>query len=190
MKITSSLIDKLIRLRSGESLPSSALRGEWVEELLSDGVLISRSHGSRSCIIAASPDTLEKSLMHINERLGHLDKMKETLDAETTRSEQAAETGNSKLVTARSCPGFPVNSYEPITCCLNSKELVVNPQEGTFLFIADWHSFAIPDDVTVVNIENMENFRLIRRQQSLFCRLSSHYSCCSPPPTLVIIIPT
>ena len=168
MKITSSLIDKLIRLRSGESLPSSALRGEWVEELLSDGVLISRSHGSRSCIIAASPDTLEKSLMHINERLGHLDKMKETLDAETTRSEQAAETGNSKLVTARSCPGFPVNSYEPIICCLNGKKLVVNPQEGTFLFIADWHSFAIPADVTVVNIENMENFRLIRRQQSLF----------------------
>ena len=168
MKITSSLIDKLIRLRSGESLPSSALRGEWVEELLSDGVLISRSHGSRSCIIAASPDTLEQSLMHINERLGHLDKMKETLDAEVTRSEQAAETGNSKLVTARSCPGFPVNSYEPIICCLNGKNLVVNPQEGTFLFIADWHSFAIPNDVTVVNIENMENFRLIRRQQSLF----------------------
>ena len=168
MKITSSLIDKLIRLRSGESLPSSALRGEWVEELLSDGVLISRSPGSRSCIIAASPDTLEQSLMHINERLGHLDKMKETLDAEVTRSEQAAETGNSKLVTARSCPGFPVNSYEPIICCLNGKELVVNPQEGIFLFIADWHSFAIPADVTVVNIENMENFRLIRRQQSLF----------------------
>ena len=168
MKITSSLIDKLIRLRSGESLPSSALRGEWVEELLTDGVLISRSPGSRSCIIAASPDTLEQSLMHINERLGHLDKMKETLDAEVTRSEQAAETGNSKLVTARSCPGFPVNSYEPIICCLNGKDLVVNPQEGTFLFIADWHSFAIPNDVTVVNIENMENFRLIRRQQSLF----------------------
>lgn len=168
MKITPSLVDKLIRLRSGKSLPSSALRGEWVEELLSDGVLISRSHGSRNSIIAASPETLEQSLMHINERLGHLDKMKETLDAETTRSEQAAETGNSKLVTARSCPGFPVNSYEPIICCLNGKELVVNPQEGTFLFIADWHSFAIPYDVTVVNIENMENFRLIRRQQSLF----------------------
>ena len=168
MKITSSLVDKLIRLRSGESLPSSALRGEWVEELLSDGVLISRSYGSRSSIIAASPKTLEQSLMHINERLGHLDKMKETLDAEATRSEQAAGTGNSKLVTARSCPGFPVNSYEPIICCLNGEELVVNPQEGTFLFIADWHSFAIPDDVTVVNIENMENFRLIRRQQSLF----------------------
>lgn len=155
-------------LRSGESLPSSALRGEWVEELLSDGVLISRSHGSRSNIIAANPETLEQSLRHIDERLSHLDKMKETLVTESTRAEQATETGNSKLVATRSCPGFPVNSYEPITCSLNGKDLVVNPQEGTFLFIADWHSFAIPDDVTVVNIENMENFRLIRRQQSLF----------------------
>ena len=171
MKITSSLIDKLIRLRSGESLPSSVLRGEWVEELLSDGVLISRSHGSRSCIIAASPDTLEQSLIHINERLGHLDKMKETLDAETTRSEQAAETGNSKLVTSRSCPGFPVNSYEPITCSLNGKQLVVNQQEGTFLFITDWQSFTIPTDVTIVNIENMENFRLIRQQKALFASI-------------------
>lgn len=168
MKITSSLIDKLIRLRSGESLPSSALRGEWVEELLSDGVLISRSHGSRSSIIAASPETLEQSLRHTDERLGNLDKMKETLDTESTRSGQAAETGNSKLVTTRSCPGFPVNSYEPITCSLSGKELVVNPQEGTFIFITDWHYFAIPEDVTVVNIENMENFRLIRRQQALF----------------------
>lgn len=168
MKITSSLIDKLIRLRSGESLPSSALRGEWVEELLGDGVLISRSHRSRSSIIAASPETLEQSLRHTDERLGNLDKMKETLDTESTRSGQAAETGNSKLVTTRSCPGFPVNSYEPITCSLSGKELVVNPQEGTFIFIADWHYFAIPEDVTVVNIENMENFRLIRRQQALF----------------------
>ena len=50
MKITSSLIDKLIRLRSGESLPSSALRGDWVEDLLREGVLVSRSHGSRSSI--------------------------------------------------------------------------------------------------------------------------------------------
>lgn len=50
MKITSSLIDKLISLRSGEFLPSSALRGDWVEDLLREGVLISRSHGSRSCI--------------------------------------------------------------------------------------------------------------------------------------------
>ena len=71
-------------------------------------------------------------------------------------------------MTSRSCPGFPVNSYEPITCSLNGKQLVVNPQEGTFLFITDWQSFTIPTDVTIVNIENMENFRFIRQQKALF----------------------
>lgn len=168
MKITASLIDKLIRLRMGETLPSSAIRGEWVEELLRDGVLISRSHGSRRSIMASSPQDLEQSLKYIDERLGNLDKIKDLLSSEASRSEQATETGNSKLVSVRSCPGFPVNSYEPITCCLNGRQIIINPEEGSFVFIADWQSFSVPKDVLVVNIENMENFRLVRQQQALF----------------------
>ena len=65
----------------------------------------------------------------------------------------------------RSCPGFPVNSYEPVECMLNGKPFVINPPEGSFLFIDDWLHFAIPADVVVMGIENMENFRMIRRQQ-------------------------
>lgn len=168
MKITIALIDKLIRLRMGETLPSSAIRGEWVEELLRDGVLISRSHGSRRSIMASSPQDLEQSLKCIDERLGNLDKMKDLLSSEASRSEQATETGNSKLVSVRSCPGFPVNSYEPITCCLNGRQIIINPEEGSFVFITDWQSFSVPKDVLVVNIENMENFRLVRQQQALF----------------------
>lgn len=168
MKITVSLIDRLIRLRMGETLPSCAIRGEWVDELLRDGVLISCSHGSRRSIMASSPQNLEQSLKYIDERLGNLDKMKDLLSSEASRSEQATETGNSKLVSVRSCPGFPVNSYEPITCCLNGHQIIINPEEGSFVFIADWQSFSIPKDVLVVNIENMENFRLVRQQQALF----------------------
>lgn len=168
MKITSSLIDKLIRLRSGESLPSSALRGDWVEDLLREGVLISRSHGSRSCIKASYPQILEQSLIHIDERFGDLDSMKGVIDNDVSRSEQAVATGNSKLVTVRSCPGFPVNSYDSIPCSLNGRGIVIKPEEGTFVFISDWQSFEIPEDVLVVNIENMENFRMIRQQRTLF----------------------
>ena len=168
MKITASLIDRLIRLRMGETLPSSAIRGEWVEELLRDGVLISCSHGSRRSIMASSPQDLEQSLKCIDERLGNLDKMKDLLSSEASRSEQATETGNSKLVSVRSCPGFPVNSYEPINCCLNGRQIIINPEEGSFVFIADWQSFSVPKDVLVVNIESMENFRLVRQQQALF----------------------
>lgn len=169
MKITFTLIDKLIRLRDGESLPASQLKGEWVEELVRDGALISTSHKSRRTLFAPNVDALRKALVAVDEQFADLELLREILLSENVlRSEQASSTGNSKLVMVRSCPGFPVNSYEPILCMLNGREFVVNPQEGSFVFIADWREFKIPEDVIVVGIENMENFRLIRQQRKLF----------------------
>ena len=171
MKITASLIDKLIRLRNGESIPASQLRGEWVSELEHDGVIVSTSHGSRRVLFAPHPEAFLQALSAFDERLSDLDLMRDTLQTgETSRSVQASATGNSKLIAVRSCPGFPINTYEPIVCLLNGREMIVNPQEGSFMFISDWRSFSIPQDVVVVGIENMENFRLIRQQQTLFER--------------------
>lgn len=171
MKITASLIDKLIRLRNGESIPASQLRGEWVSELESDGVIVSISHGSRRVLFVPQSEAFLQSLSAFDERLSDLDLMRDTLQTgETSRSLQASATGNSKLIAVRSCLGFPINAYEPIACLLNGREMIVNPQEGSFMFISDWQSFSIPLDVVVVGIENMENFRMIRQQRALFER--------------------
>lgn len=169
MKITIALIDKLICLRDGDSLPASQLRGEWVDVLVHEGILISKSHGSRRTLYAPQSKDLCNALSVIDERLSNLEQMRDTLLSEdSSRSAQASATGNSKLVSVRSCPGFPVNSYEPIACTLNGQEFTVNPQKGCFMFVADWQSFSISSDVVVVGIENMENFRMIRQQRHLF----------------------
>ena len=89
-------------------------------------------------------------------------------NASDSRATMAAETGNSKLVMVRSCPGFPVNSYERVECFLGGDPFPVNPQEGSFLFVSDWKKFAIPEDVVVMGVENMENFRMIRKQRTFF----------------------
>lgn len=168
MKITVALIDKLISLRDAETLPASQLKGEWVEELVRDGVLISTSHKSRRILSAPNADALCKALVTVDERFTDLELLRETLLSENaSRSQQASSTGNSKLVMVRSCIGFPVNSYEPISCKLNDREFVVCPQEGSFVFVADWQKFRIPEDIIVVGIENIENFRLIRQQREL-----------------------
>ncbi len=53
---------------------------------------------------------------------------------------------------------------------------MVNPQEGSFLFVSDWEKFTIPEDVVIIGIENMENFRMIRKQRELFENyLKTHY---------------
>ena len=169
MKITLTLIDKLLRLCDGETLPASQLRGEWVDEMLRDGILISTSHGSRRTIFAPDSDAFSKTLTVIDERFTNLQLLRETmLSEDASRSEQAYVTGNSKLVNVRSCPGFPVNSCEQIICKLHGRDFMLDPPEGSFVFISDWQSFSIPEDVLVVGIENMENFRMVRQQRELF----------------------
>lgn len=106
---------------------------------------------------------IPKTLIDTDERYKFLE-----IDDDPTRASMAANTGNSKLVSVRSCPGFPVNSYEPVECMLKGNSIIINPPEGAFTFICDWQFFTIPEDVIVIGIENMENFRMVHRQKSLF----------------------
>ena len=166
MKISNTLLTTLQRLMDGESIAASTLRKDFTETLMAEGLLTVQTHGSRRAFRAIDAKALKKYLQARYEELRTFgDDMSTSYE---TRSEQAFETGNSKLVKIRSCPGFPVNSYDPIVCTLCGDDFVVNPPEGSFVFIDDWRHFAIPDDIVVVGIENMENFRMIRKQRSLF----------------------
>ncbi len=179
LKITSALIEKLLVLKNGDAVVASSLHGEWVDALLREGVLTRQRVGSGWQLRSCRPDLLETYLRGLDERLGDLALAKATFAApnEASRASQAEATGNSKIKLVRSCPGFPVNSYQPIACRLNGHDVTVCPDEGSFLFVTDWNSFEIPADVVVVGIENMENFRLVSRQRQLF---ESEVSASSP----------
>ena len=150
-------------LVAGEQVAGSKIGGKLLEELLSEGLLVVVTRGSRKSYRARNIETLKRFLTDRDESYRVL----EVENAET-RAAMANKTGNSKLVTIRSCPGFPVNNYEPVACLLNGEPFVVNPHEGSFLFVTQWESFKIPADVIVIGIENMENFRLIRKQKMFF----------------------
>ena len=166
MKISNTLLTTLQRLVNGESVAACTLRKDFTETLIAEGLLTVQTHGSRRTFRAIDAKALKKYLQARYEELRTFgDDMSTSYE---TRSEQAGETGNSKLIKVRSCPGFPVNSDEPIECSLNGKQFVVNPPEGSFLFIDNWKHFSIPEDIVVVGIENMENFRMIRKQRLLF----------------------
>ena len=147
-------------------MASSRLSPSLVSELMGEGLLIAVVRGSRKSYRAQNVESLRRYLMDKDEEFRLLET---SVRDNVSRASQAASTGNSKLLSVRSCPGFPVNAYEPIPCILNGHEMVVHPEEGSFLFVADWQAFSIPADVIVVGIENMENFRMIRRQRALFC---------------------
>ena len=173
MKVTKGLIDKLIALIDGESLSSSGLKGEWVEDLIRDGILVSSSRGSKRSLKAVDGESFAKAIARVDERFADLESFRDMLmggnsSGEALRASQASDSGTSKLKMRRSFPGFLVNSYETIEAHLNGRSCVILPEEGSSMFVSDWERFVIPSDVIVVGIENPENFRFIRQQRHLF----------------------
>ena len=150
-------------LMAGEQVAGSKINNKLLEELLAEGLLLVNSHGSRKSYRARDVNALKRYLIDKDENYRMLE-----IDVLDSRASMAAETGNSKLITIRSCPGFPINSYEPIECLLCGEPFLVNPQEGSFFFVSEWEKFTIPKDVVVIGIENMENFRMIRKQKAFF----------------------
>ena len=150
-------------LVAGGQVADSKLDARLRDELLAEGLLLVTSRGSGKSYRARDVVALKRFLIDRDESYRMLD-----VGTSGSRASMAAVTGNSKLVAVRSCPGFPVNSYEPVECSLCGKPFTVNPQEGSFLFVSEWERFAIPEDVVVMGIENMENFRMIRRQRTFF----------------------
>ena len=150
-------------LISGEQVAGSKLSSKLLDELMAEGLLLVTTRGSRKSYRTRDIEALKRYLIDKDESY----RMLEVTIADS-RASLASETGNSKLLTVRSCPGFPVNSYEPIESSLDGKQFVVNPPEGSFVFIDNWKHFSIPEDIVVVGIENMENFRMIRKQRLLF----------------------
>lgn len=158
-------------LLAGEQVAGSKLNNKLLDELLAEGMLLVISHGSRKSYLARDTDAFKRFLVDKDESYRILE-----VNVPDSRASMAMETGNSKLATVRSCPGFPINSYEPIECFLCGEPFLVNPQEGSFLFVSDWEKFTIPEDVVIIGIENMENFRMIRKQRELFENyLKTHY---------------
>ncbi len=167
-----SLLCVLKRLLNGEGVAASSLRKDFAKELIDEGLLTVHAQGSRRRYAAIDVRALRDYLSAHYEYLRDWSAAERLSKGEVeTRAEQTAMSGNSKLIKVRSCPGFPVISYEPLTCQLCGTSVEVFPQEGSFLFIADWKHFVIPADIVVVGVENMENFRFVRRQRSLFAGL-------------------
>ena len=146
-------------LLAGELVAGSRLNSKLLDELLAEGLLLVVSRGSRKSYRARDAEALKRFLVDKDERYRLLEVNASDSDeryrllevnASDSRATMAAETGNSKLVMVRSCPGFPVNSYERVECFLGGDPFPVNPQEGSFLFVSDWKKFAIPEDVVVM----------------------------------------
>ena len=166
MKSTAAQTEKLLRLAKGETLPASMLKDGQFEQMVSDGMLIAVTRGSRKSYRARDERSL-RSYIAAHFGIRDLEQLHELLrEGEAARAEQVRITGDSKAVAHRTFCGFIC--YDPISVALAGKSFELLPEEGTFVFIYDFKTFSIPGDIVVVGVENAENFRYIGKQRHLF----------------------
>lgn len=169
MKIPISIAEKLILLCKGEKFPASKIRHSVINEMLDNGILKKQIQGRSKTLIYCSEQQLVNDFLKNHYGIYDLQNYIDTLqDTEISRSDLIAASSDSKQKSVRTFKGFLVNCYTPISATLNEKQIVLNPTEGAFQFIYDFEKFTIPDDITIVGIENPENFRYIEKQKYLF----------------------
>ncbi|CAN5260955.1 hypothetical protein BH23BAC1_BH23BAC1_18740 [soil metagenome] len=168
MKLPIGIAKKLLLLVQGEKIPSSELRNNLVNEMLEDGIVQSVTLGkSKKIYFIQYPERLNSFLSNLG--IDDLSSYIESLENPgLTRAESIAASSFSKLKNIRTFKGFLINSYNHLEGRLNDEALDLYCKPGTFLHIYDWERFIIPPDITVVGIENPENFRNIELQKRLF----------------------
>lgn len=168
MRYKKSLIDKLIRLASGETVASSSFTVSMADEMLADGIITRQSRGQSVSYRAVDTNAFTEYLAN-HYGITSLYETAEMLSNDSMpRYEQVHLWGDSKAKHQRTMKGFLVNSYTDIQATLKGQSITIHPEEGSFTYIYDYEDFYIDNDVVVIGMENCENFRMVERQAYLF----------------------
>jgi len=168
MKPPLGIAKKIMRLASGEIIPKSQVQHPFVERMIEEGVVHIKATGrSKKHLFIREQEILYNYLKNlgINDLSEYIDKLS---SEKLTRAEAVKISSDSKLKSIRTFRGFPINCYSPIEAKLNDTFVLLEPSEGLFSFIYDFECFIPNKGVTIIGVENPENFRYITRQTHLF----------------------
>jgi hypothetical protein len=148
-------------------IPDSSAKHAIIDDLVMEGIL-ERKGRIKKTLYLYDKNALENYLKNKHSIL-NLSFYIETIKKENlTRSELITAASNSKLKNVRTFKGFLIHSYFPLKRSWTIKNIILQPINGIFQFIYDFEKFSIPEDITVVGIENPENFRYIEQEKHLF----------------------
>lgn len=172
MKLPISIAEKLIAMQNGEKIPFSKLRHSTIETMIDNGILKKQIQGRSKALVYLTNKNGLTAYLKNHFGIDNLEKYFEVYKrTDLSRGEAIEVSSDSKWKSIRTFKGFLVNCFQPVECLLNNKPITVQPHEGTFTFIYDFENFTPTADITIVGIENPENFRQIQKQKNLFMNM-------------------
>ena len=179
MKIPLKIAKNLLLLISGETLADSTTKHPIIDSLVEENILVRKGRIKKSLLM----QNREAMTIYLQNHLGvnNLNAYVVAIEnEEISRADLTIVSADSKLKTVRTFKGFLVNSFQPLICSLNNEPYLLKPEEGTFTFIYDFEQFVPSSEITIVGIENPENFRQIKLQKKLFGSIQPLFVCRYP----------
>ena len=170
MKLPIHIAKKLQQLlQPGASIANSAMQHSVVTKMLEDGLLQKQQTGKTKALLFIQ--NKENIGPYLSNHFG-INNLQEYIimleSEEQSRAVNIVISGDSKLQAVRTFKGFLVNSLDAINAELSGNPTLIHPLSGSYTFIHDFENFAPDPAVTIVGIENPENFRQIEKQRHLF----------------------
>lgn len=168
MNITIEQAKLLKELSEGKKVPLSRLKARIFQQLIQEQVLLRQKESHGWNIYTDHPQSLLNYLYNHYIRCT-LDEYIERGQAAPSRSNNIRMSGDSKLKETELWQGFYFKVSEPIHAQWQGKPLTLLPYpEGIPVFMPQPETLSLPEEVTVVMIENSENFLKIETQLPLF----------------------
>ena len=172
MKLSLKIAVQIQQMLEGIELPSSKVKHPVINKRVEDGLIHVLQVGRTRKMFSIRNTGAFKSYLSNQFSIDDLQIYIEKLSSQDlTRADAVAISSNSKLKRIRTFKGFLVHCYEPVKAFLSGHAISLNPKEGTFTFIYDFEFFVPDENVTIVGIENPENFRWVANQKKLFRHL-------------------
>ncbi|GAK54438.1 hypothetical protein U14_05723 [Candidatus Moduliflexus flocculans] len=163
----------LLELLEQKQLPYSRFSQQvLLKQFQEDGIIT--ISGRRQKIVQMSSSEILQNYLENHFGITNLTAYIAILSEKTsTRADLVKVASDSKIQQKKVFEGFLVNCYKEIYGYINNEKILLKPIPGSFVFINDYEHFRLESDVTIVVVENFENFKRINEQKALFAHIKS-----------------
>lgn len=171
MELTLKIAKKIVQLINGETIADSAAKSKLIDDLVRENIIFRKGKHKKQLQLL-NEDNLRiylENQLQINDLENYILLLE---NKNSSRAESVKITSDSKKSKERAFKGFLINCYNPIIAELNNQVVTIHPTLGSFVFIYDYETFRIPEEITIIGVENAKNFSQIQEQKYLFKELN------------------
>lgn len=166
---TKSEIIKIQRLLDGEEIGFSSLSGPVFRELINREYIVLDKTGRKKMVASVKDPVYLKKVLRQEWQINDIEEYLEFLSKEEKdRTDVQNMLGGTKEEKTSTFQGFLINSLETVSYTLNGQKGTLPLINGSYLFVSDYETFNIDDDIIIMYVENFTSFRQIARYIYLF----------------------